>query len=99
MRISDWSSDVCSSDLRAMRHAHILGARDPLMWRLVPALVRQMGDAYPELHRANALIAETLKFEEERFKQTLDRGLPLLDDRLEERRGGKACVSTCKSRW
>src|SRR3546814_872020 len=65
---------------RAMRHAHILGARDPLMWRLVPALVRQMGDAYPELHRANALIAETLKFEEERFKQTLDRGLRLLDD-------------------
>ena len=65
---------------RAMRHAHILGARDPLMWRLVPALVRQMGDAYPELHRANALIAETLKFEEERFKQTLDRGLRLLDE-------------------
>ncbi|MGE4327009.1 MAG: alanine--tRNA ligase [Pseudodonghicola sp.] len=67
---------------RAMRHAHLLGAKDPLMYRLVPALVRQMGEAYPELGRAQALIEETLKLEETRFKQTLDRGLKLLDDEL-----------------
>ncbi|WP_347267506.1 alanine--tRNA ligase [Paracoccus sp. (in: a-proteobacteria)] len=67
---------------RAMRHAHMLGAKDPVMHRLVPALVRQMGAAYPELARAQALIEETLKLEETRFKQTLDRGLRLLDDEL-----------------
>lgn len=64
---------------RAMRHAHMIGCKDPLMWRLVPALVRSMGDAYPELNRAQALITETLKLEETRFRQTLDRGLKLLD--------------------
>ncbi|MEQ9260771.1 MAG: alanine--tRNA ligase [Roseovarius sp.] len=68
---------------RAMRHAHLLGAKDPVMFRLVPALVRQMGQAYPELGRAQALIEETLKLEETRFKQTLDRGLNLLDAELE----------------
>ncbi|MBW0157222.1 alanine--tRNA ligase [Sedimentimonas flavescens] len=67
---------------RAMRHAHMLGAKDPVMYKLVPALVRQMGAAYPELTRAQALIEETLKLEETRFKQTLDRGLKLLDDEL-----------------
>ena len=67
---------------RAMRHAHILGAKDPVMFKLVPALVREMGAAYPELGRAQALIEETLKLEETRFKQTLDRGLRLLDDEL-----------------
>ncbi|MCB6177230.1 alanine--tRNA ligase [Rhodobacter sp. Har01] len=67
---------------RAMRHAHMLGAQDPVMFKLVPALVRQMGAAYPELTRAQALIEETLKLEETRFKQTLDRGLKLLDDEL-----------------
>jgi alanyl-tRNA synthetase len=67
---------------RAMRHAHLLGVQDPLMYRLVPALVRQMGAAYPELGRAQTLIEETLKLEETRFKQTLDRGLKLLDDEL-----------------
>jgi alanyl-tRNA synthetase len=60
---------------RAMRHAHLLGVQDPLMYRLVPALVAQMGQAYPELGRAQALITETLKLEEERFRTTLDRGL------------------------
>ncbi|MGR3541746.1 MAG: alanine--tRNA ligase [Hasllibacter sp.] len=64
---------------RAMRHAHLLGARDPLMHRLVPELVRQMGEAYPELRQAQPLIEETLRGEEERFKTTLDRGLSLLD--------------------
>ena len=67
---------------RAMRHAHLLGAKDPLMYRLVPALVQQMGAAYPELGQAQALIEETLHQEETRFKQTLDRGLKLLDDEL-----------------
>ncbi|MFN3970982.1 MAG: alanine--tRNA ligase [Gemmobacter sp.] len=67
---------------RAMRHAHQLGAQDPVMHRLVPALVRQMGGAYPELTRAQALIEETLRSEETRFRQTLDRGLRLLDDEL-----------------
>ena len=65
---------------RAMRHAQILGARDPLMWRLVPALAREMGQAYPELLRAEALIAETLKLEETRFRTTLTRGLAILED-------------------
>ncbi|MDR9486252.1 MAG: alanine--tRNA ligase, partial [Sediminimonas sp.] len=67
---------------RAMRHAHLLGERDPLMHRLVPALVQKMGAAYPELGRAQPLIEETLKLEETRFKQTLDRGLKLLDEEL-----------------
>jgi alanyl-tRNA synthetase len=65
---------------RAMRHAHLLGAKDPLMYRLVPALVRQMSDAYPELSRAQALITETLKLEETRFRKTLENGLKLLGD-------------------
>ncbi len=68
---------------RAMRHAHLLGAKDPVMHQLVPSLVSQMGQAYPELGRAQALIEETLKLEETRFKQTLDRGLKLLDDELD----------------
>jgi alanyl-tRNA synthetase len=65
---------------RAMRHAHILGARDPLLARLVPTLTREMGQAYPELHRAEALITETLRLEERRFQATLERGLRLLED-------------------
>ncbi|WP_394153141.1 alanine--tRNA ligase [Loktanella salsilacus] len=67
---------------RAMRHAHQLGAQDPLMHRLVPALVQEMGAAYPELGQARTLIEETLKNEEVRFRQTLDRGLKLLDDEV-----------------
>ena len=63
---------------RAMRHLHMMGARDPVFWRLVPALVRQMGVAYPELGRAEPLITETLKLEETRFKLLLERGLHLL---------------------
>jgi alanyl-tRNA synthetase len=65
---------------RAMRHASKLGVAAPLMWRLVPALVQQMGQAFPELGRAQPLIAETLKLEETRFRQTLDRGLRLLEE-------------------
>ena len=65
---------------RAMRHVHMMGAHEPVMWRLVPALVRQMGAAYPELGRAEALIEETLLLEETRFKAMLGRGLHLLED-------------------
>ncbi|HWT13771.1 MAG TPA: alanine--tRNA ligase [Allosphingosinicella sp.] len=65
---------------RAMRHAHLLGATEPLMHRLVPSLVAEMGAAYPELVRAQPLIEETLKLEETRFRQTLDNGLRLLDE-------------------
>lgn len=65
---------------RGMRHAHILGAKDPLMWRLVPTLVNLMGDTYPELSRAQTLIQQTLKLEEEKFRQTLERGLKLLQE-------------------
>jgi len=66
---------------RAMRHAELLGAKEPLMWRLVPALTREMGQAYPELLRAEPLITETLKLEETRFRNTLARGLAILDEK------------------
>jgi alanyl-tRNA synthetase len=69
---------------RAMRHAHMMGAREPLMHRLVPALVRQMGTAYPELVRAEPLIIETLLLEETRFRQLLDRGLHLLTEETDK---------------
>ena len=65
---------------RAMRHAHLLGAQEPLMHRLAPTLVAEMGGAYPELRRAEALIVETLRQEEERFRRTLGRGMTLLDE-------------------
>ena len=65
---------------RAMRHAHLLGCVEPLIWRLVPALSKQMGEAFPELIRAESLIVETLKLEETRFKETLARGLRQLED-------------------
>jgi alanyl-tRNA synthetase len=67
---------------RAMRHAHLIGAADPLMHRLVPALVQQMGAAYPELVQAQSMIEETLLQEETRFRTTLDRGLRLLEDEV-----------------
>jgi alanyl-tRNA synthetase len=75
---------------RAMRHAHLLGAKDPLMYRLVPALVAEMGAAFPELVRAQPLIEATLRQEETRFRQTLDKGLRLLD----EATGGMAAGDT-----
>ena len=64
-----------------MRHAELLGAKEPLMWKLVPVLTREMGQAYPELLRAEALITETLKLEETRFRRTLERGLTILDEK------------------
>jgi alanyl-tRNA synthetase len=73
---------------RAMRHAELLGAREPLMWKLVPVLAREMGQAYPELIRAEALITETLKLEETRFRKTLERGLAILDEETKALRRG-----------
>ncbi len=74
---------------RAMRHAHLMGCGEPLLWRLVPALVAGMGQAYPELGRAEPLIAETLELEEARFKRTLERGLTLLDKAAEDLDDGR----------
>lgn len=65
---------------RAMRHAYMLGVKEPMMYKLLPSLQREMGEAYPELYRAEALITETIKSEETRFLRTLDKGLKLLDD-------------------
>ena len=65
---------------RGMRHAHLLGAKDPLLVKLFPTLQTMMGEAYPELYSAQGLISETLRMEETKFKQTLDRGLKLLDE-------------------
>ncbi len=75
---------------RAMRHMHMLGTKEPMIYRVVPELVRQMGAAYPDLVRAESLIAETLKLEESRFKQMLDRGLKLLDDETAQLKSGQA---------
>jgi len=75
---------------RAMRYAHGLGAKDPLLARLAPVLEAEMGAAYPELHRASALIRETLRAEEEKFRSLLDRGVRMLDDEVARLGGGKA---------
>lgn len=74
---------------RGMRHAHLLGAKEPLMHRLFPTLLMMMGEAYPELKRAEALITETLKNEETRFKRTLEQGLKILDDETSKLSPGK----------
>ncbi len=74
---------------RAMRHAHLIGAKDPLMYRLVPTLVAEMGGAFPELKRSESLIGETLKLEEERFRGTLVRGLKLFDEATVNLRQGE----------
>ena len=73
---------------RGMRHAHLLGAKEPLMYKLFPTLQSSMAEAYPELNRAEALITETLKSEEERFKVTLDRGLKMLEEETSKLSGG-----------
>jgi alanyl-tRNA synthetase len=75
---------------RAMRHAHMMGCQDPMVYKLVPALIGQMGTAFPELIRAEALITETLELEETRFKQTLDRGLKLLFEETDKLGDGEA---------
>jgi len=73
---------------RAMRYVELFGVKDPLMWRLVPALIQQMGQAFPELVRAKALITETLKLEEGRFRKTLERGLHILDSETADFKSG-----------
>ena len=73
---------------RAMRHAHLMGCEDIFLFKLVPELVQQMGQAFPELVRAEDLISETLKLEETRFKNTLDRGLKLLDEETKKLSSG-----------
>ena len=65
---------------RAMRHIHMLGVKEPMMYKLLPSLQREMGEAYPELYSAETLIRETIKTEEERFIKTMEKGLRLLDD-------------------
>nr|MBX2834884.1 alanine--tRNA ligase [Micavibrio sp.] len=74
---------------RGMRHAHIMGAQDPLMYKLFPTLLGKMGEAYPELKRAGALIVQILESEEKRFKMTLDRGLKMLDEETDRLGSGE----------
>ena len=73
---------------RAMRHAYMLGAKEPMIYKLLPSLQREMGEAYPELYRAESLISETIKTEETRFLKTLDKGLRLLDDETQNLKAG-----------
>ncbi len=73
---------------RAMRHAYLLGVKEPMMYKLLPALQKEMGEAYPELYRAEALISETIKAEEMRFLKTLDKGMRLLDDETKNLKAG-----------
>ena len=73
---------------RAMRHAELLGQREPLMWKLVPTLVHEMGAAYPELQRTEDMITETLRLEETRFRKTLERGLRILDEESQSLKNG-----------
>jgi alanyl-tRNA synthetase len=75
---------------RAMRHAHLLGTKEPLLHRLMPTLTAEMGRAFHELERGEDLIAETLKLEETRFRETLERGLRLLDEAVESRHANRA---------
>ena len=67
---------------RAMRHAYMLGVKDPMIYKLLPTLQKEMGEAYPELYTRENLIKETIKIEEERFGRTLDKGLKLLDEEI-----------------
>ena len=74
---------------RAMRHIQLLGVKEPMLYKLVPSLQREMGEAYPELYRAQALITETIKTEETRFIKTLDKGLKILDEEVANLHGKK----------
>ncbi len=73
---------------RAMRHVHLIGVKEPMIYKLLPALQKEMGDAYPELYKAETLISETIKSEEERFIKTMETGLKLLDDATENMNSG-----------
>ncbi len=81
---------------RAMRHLHMMGTREAVFWKLVPALVRQMGGAYPELGRAETLIQGTMKLEENRFKAMLDRGLGLLAEETGQARRAAGAARRCR---
>src|SRR3546814_20984292 len=109
MRSSDWSSDVCSSDL--IRHGYKLGLNGAFFYKLVAPLAELMGGAYPELNDKRELIEKTIRAEEDSFAITIDKGMKLLEeaiarlsgktitgDRSEVRRVGQECVSTCRSR-
>lgn len=71
-----------------MRHAYLLGVKEPMIYKLLPSLQREMGEAYPELYRAQNLISDTIKTEETRFLRTLDKGLRLLDDETKNLKEG-----------
>ena len=73
---------------RAMRHVHLIGVNEPMIYKLLPSLQKEMGDAYPELYKAEALIKDTIKTEEERFIKTMEKGLKLLDDETKEMKSG-----------
>lgn len=79
---------------RAMRHAYMLGMKEPMMYKLLPSLQREMGEAYPELYRAEALITDTVRSEETRFLKTLDKGLRLLDDETQNLKDGDELAGT-----
>ena len=79
---------------RAMRHAYLLGVKEPMIYKLLPSLQREMGEAYPELYRAQNLISDTIKTEETRFLRTLDKGLRLLDDETKNLKEGDELSGT-----
>ena len=73
---------------RAMRHVHMLGVNEPMIYKLLPSLQKEMGEAYPELYKAETLIKETIKTEEERFIKTMEKGLKLLDEETAQLKDG-----------
>ena len=79
---------------RAMRHQYLLGMKEPMMYKLLPALQKEMGEAYPELYRAQELITETIKAEELRFLKTLDKGMRLLEDETKDLKAGDELSGT-----
>ena len=79
---------------RGMRHAHILGCSEPIFYKLAPLVINEMGDIFPELKRAEPLIVETLRNEENRFKQTIDRGLKILNDEIKKTKNKKLSGNT-----
>ena len=78
---------------RAMRHTHLLGATDPVIYKLVDYLCKEMGDAFPELNKENTLIKNTIKDEEIKFKDTLDRGLNLLENEIDNKVSNVLAIS------
>ena len=79
---------------RGMRHAHILGCSEPIFYKLAPLVIKEMGSIFPELKRAESLIIETLKNEENRFKETIDRGLKILNDEIKKTKNKKLSGNT-----